>query len=181
MLTPNIYEALPFFKVVEEKFYYSLTSDDETYTNWATAVQNPTIYESSGNLIVKSRKFSSFILIWQCTTEEEHDGCCMISENDGTLCLLRGDEATELFTFRYTQSEWTKVMETFRTKQEDYIPEWGDAYIGGRNNAIEYLDTFVCAVDENHEEESTCYIYQSDWAEGITPRYPRFGTRDWGI
>ena len=91
-LTPTIYEALPFFKVVEDKFYYSLTSDEATYTFWSTAVNAPTIYESSGDAIVKSRKFSPFILIWKCTTEEEFDGCCMISLADGTICLLRGSK-----------------------------------------------------------------------------------------
>ena len=113
-LTPTIYEALPFFRVVEDKFYYSLTDDEATYTAWATAVNAPTVYISSGDAIVKSRKFSPFILIWKCTTEEEGDGCCMISETEGAVCLLRGSKATELLTYRYSGTEWSRLMAFYR-------------------------------------------------------------------
>ena len=69
-LTPNVYPALPFYEIVEDKFYYSLTNDDETYDTWVAAAQNPTIYFSTGEAVVKADKFSSFILILKCTTEE---------------------------------------------------------------------------------------------------------------
>ena len=36
-LTPNVYPGLPFFEIVEDKFYYSFTSDEETYTAWKIA------------------------------------------------------------------------------------------------------------------------------------------------
>ena len=105
-LWPTIYPALPFYEIVEDKFYYSLTNDDETYDAWVAAAQNPTIYWSTGEAVVKAEKFSSFIIIFKCTTVERYDGCCMISENDGTICLLRTATNPYLYTYRYSIGEW---------------------------------------------------------------------------
>ena len=158
-LTPNIYQALPFYRVVEDKFYYSLTSDDETYIYWATAVNEPTVYESSGNAIVKSGKFSPFMIIWRCTTEEQYDGCCMISESDGAVCLLRDTRASEMLTYRYSHTEWLTLLSKYKESQEDFEENFGTPYKAGDNNVIEYLDSFVCAQNDEDENESTCYIY----------------------
>ena len=158
-LTPTIYQALPFYRIVEDKFYYSLTSDNETYTYWAAAVNEPTVYESSGNDIVKSRKFSPFMMIWRCTTEEQYDGCCMISESDGAVCLLRDTRATEMLTYRYSHTEWETLLSEFEESQEDFIDHFGTAYVSGDTNVIDYLDAFVCAQNAEDENESTCYVY----------------------
>ena len=158
-LTPTIYQALPFFRIVENKFYYSLTSDDETYTYWATAVNEPTVYQSSGNAIVKSRKFSPFMIIWRCTTEEQYDGCCMVSESEGAVCLLRDTRASEMLTYRYSHTEWLTLLSKYKESQEDFEENFGTPYKAGDNNVIEYLDSFVCAQNDEDENESTCYIY----------------------
>ena len=88
-LAPNVYPGLPFFEIVRDKFLYSFTSDEETFNAWKIAAQNPNVYWSSGDAIVKADKFSEFMIIWKCTTAEQGDGCCMISEEDGALCLVR--------------------------------------------------------------------------------------------
>ena len=98
------------------------------------------MYRSTGDAIVKADKFSEFMIIWRCTTEEEGDGCCMISEEDGTLCVVRGTKVSEMFTYRYSLLEWEKLMTRYINSQEDYLE-----YLGTPYKEISYLDAFSCA------------------------------------
>ena len=69
-LAPTVYAGLPFFEIVQDKFFYAFTSDELTYNSWKIAAQNPNVYYSTGDAIVKADKFSAFMLIWKCTTAE---------------------------------------------------------------------------------------------------------------
>ena len=106
----------------------------------------------------------------------------MISEDDGALCVIRGALASIMYTYRYSKPEWEKLMSRYVKSQGDYMAYLGLPYDAAFQSAIPYLDAFSCAQNSDNENLSTCYIYQPTWDhEGVTPRYPRFGTREWGI
>ena len=56
-----------------------------------------------------AEKFSAFILQTECVTENQYDGCCMISEHSGALCTFRGQSDTEMDTYRFEYEEWYNV------------------------------------------------------------------------
>ena len=73
-------------------------------------------------------------------------------------------------------------MNRYINSQEDYLAYLGVPFDPTKRTAITYLDEFECVQNEDNENLSTCYIYQPTWDhDGVSPRYPRFGTREWGI
>ena len=112
--TPELDDDVVWHTVEENKFYYAITSDHSSFDQWQTAVMT-TLYDVTEswepNAIdeINAYKFSAFVLAFQCYTEEENDGCCMASEQDGAMCIFRNDD-NEVDTYRFTDSDWRESV-----------------------------------------------------------------------
>ena len=101
-LTPNL-AGLAYVDIVGDKFTYGLTVDRYAFGNWADKVGETSTYIVSDIDTLNADKFSSFFISHQCVTEETGDGCCMISENLGGVCLIQ-ETTTVMRTYRFTNS-----------------------------------------------------------------------------
>ena len=89
-------------EIVPDKMYYYLTADEKTWDRYKAATGLPYYYHVNILDVVNARKYSSFILQLKCTTRYEFDSCCMISDEEGALCLVRGEDLDHLDTYRFT-------------------------------------------------------------------------------
>ena len=93
--------------MIPGKFYYNLATDEKTWDRYAAATGLPYYYHVNILDVVSARKFSPLILQLQCTTKNHLDACCMISDEEGAVRLVRGEDLDEIHTYRYTYTEWT--------------------------------------------------------------------------
>ena len=83
-----------------KKFTYALHADEQTWNKWVDAVHDVSKYLVTDLDRKNASKFSAFVIQQECLTENEGDGCCMISAHDGAVCTIRDSSDTELMTFR---------------------------------------------------------------------------------
>ena len=121
-IVPNL-AGLAYIDIVADKFTYGLTVDRYAFGYWAEKVGETDTYIVTDIDTFNASKFSSFLITHQCVTEAENDGCCMVSENLGGVCLIRGSSATEMNTYRFTNSQWETITSAFSSSQTDYVTE----------------------------------------------------------
>ena len=90
--------------------YYHLTADPKRWDRYKAATGLTHYYHVDIQDVINARKFSSFILQLKCRTRYEWDSCCMISDEEGTVCLVRGEDLDKIDTYRFTYNEWTKEV-----------------------------------------------------------------------
>lgn len=58
-----------------------------------------------------AEKFSPFLIYWKCNTAALGDGCCIISDGDGTVCTMDDTaDGTVLTTYRIKSADWTNSI-----------------------------------------------------------------------
>ena len=189
--TPIIENDAIWHTIVEDKFYYTLASDHSTFDEWQTAIFT-TLYDVRGtqswepNEIdqINAYKFSAFVLGFQCYTPSVNDGCCMVSQDNGAICIFRNED-DEIDTYRFyaedvdydiipnSQSGLAKDLKYFDPVDKFSEPQ----------TALEYMDFFGCS---GNEEANVCLAWQPNWkfswnGYGQDDAYPRFGTKETGI
>ena len=85
---PNL-TGLGYIDIIPDKYTYALTTDNYTFGLWAERVSQIETYIVTEIDTTNAYRFSSFIISHQCITEEVGDGCCMIEEEFGGVCLIR--------------------------------------------------------------------------------------------
>ena len=113
-ITAFAIEGTVYTAIIEDKFSYALWSDYQVWNDWETAVADTDTYSVSQTDINNATKFSSFALGIACEALESKDGCCLVSESDGTVCILRGNcTGTCMETYRFSQTQWQEVTGAF--------------------------------------------------------------------
>ena len=138
--------------------------------------------------VINSQKFSSFIIQTKCIVNNEYDGCCMISNNEGAVCTVRASSRFVMDTYRYTYTQLTtQVVDAimypviwqerkFKDTLPDPVPKEEDGF-----STKEYMDYYSCTGTDVRTSSQTfeCTGYQPDWrgrdGEGVSDGYPRFG------
>ena len=107
-------EGTVYSSLIEDKFSYALWSDYQVWNDWVTAVNDPDTYRVSQTDIDDAAKFSSFALGIVCEAKESKDGCCLVSEFHGTLCILRGNcTGTCMETYRLSPAQWQTMLDSY--------------------------------------------------------------------
>ena len=114
----------------------------------------------------------------------------MLSDEEGTVCTVRGSSRFVMDTYRYTYEQWTTQVtdaimrpilrwsKFFKDTLPDKVPKETDEYM-----TMEYMDYYSCVGTDVRTSSQTfeCTGYQPDWKgrgnEGISDGYPRFGAR----
>ena len=89
-------DSIVYRDIIANQFSYAMWDNYYIWNEWVLAVADPDTYTVSAEDTVNAEKFSSFVFSVKCTTVDEEDGCCLISESDGTVCLLRGSGASSM-------------------------------------------------------------------------------------
>ena len=171
--------------------WYHLANDEQTWDRYASATTLPYYYHVNILDVISAKKFSPLILQLKCTTKNPFDACCMISDEEGAVCLVRGEELDDLRTYRYTYTEWTtqvadalmRPVLSYQDKFKETLPEPIQLHEEDFNTYA-YMHYFACAALEATKQSQTfkCTVYQPDWEgrgeDGISDGYPRFGTKE---
>ena len=131
-------EGTVYIPIIQDKFSYALWSDYQVWSDWVSAVDDPETYNVSQKDIDDAAKFSSFALGFACEAVESMDGCCLVSEFHGTLCVLRGNcRGTCMETYRLSPSQWEVMLDSFQDGQADYVSQLNSV---GRMAGTDYMD-----------------------------------------
>ena len=88
-LVPSPTDTTIYRPLVGDTFQYALNIDQRRWDDWVYSVEENTyFYNVSATDTQNARLFSEFLIYFKCNTKQDKDACCVISENDGTLCLI---------------------------------------------------------------------------------------------
>ena len=171
-----------------DNFAYNLHADWSTWQTWAYQVDEPTIYDVSYRTSLNRAKFSAFILIVQCKTAAQWDGCIIKSQTNGAIGFIENGSST-LDTYRLSENEYKAVFTTpaFNTDQGTThgIAALTATKISTSDPTVsqEYMDYAKCTTTSG---TTVCYLWQPDWrlnddgTDPVTDGYPRIGTEEEG-
>ena len=193
-LVPAPTDTTVYRPLVGDKFQYALNSDSVVWDRWVYAVEvDTTFYNVSVVDTANAKIFSEFLIYFKCNTLADKDACCLVSEYDGTVCMVPKTTGTVMETFRFTNWEWNNVVlaapgADFLTDADSNGTVNGADYWHGMNslNAYgfapvavgyynNYQDSLNCAATTtNVAYQFTCTGWQVHY-DATGPRYPRFG------
>ena len=146
-------------------FSYYLHADWTTWQTWEYEVADPTTYAVTELETDHAETFSAFILMIQCTTANDYDGCCFKSNSDGALCILAGNSNAQGDTYRINEADWATTIAAFSSSQADYQGE--SVFTGSLVDttdatvAINYFDYADCTTTGSSVH--TCKMWQPNW------------------
>ena len=155
--------GLPYTDIVADRFTYSLGIDRYAFGYWAEKVGEPDTYLVQDIDVINAYRYSPFLISHNCNTSATIAGCCMISENQGGVCLMMEGSGASIKTYRFTFAQWLGVLASFNGTQNGYISQFsGKEQITGGTPAtkLDWMDSYHC---EGSNYQHVCTAYQPDW------------------
>ena len=109
------------YTTIETGFTYYIASDSTSWDIYSAQVADTTTYTVVAQDTINQAKFSSFLISHQITTTADKDGVCMISSEDGTVCLLQNAADDGADTYRVNTTKWATAIAAYSANQAEII------------------------------------------------------------